>query len=432
MTRILTRSKMLSHSAMGLALAFGTAAATAAIPSVALAQDGGEMSRDFQREIVKAQEAMQAAQAAPNFAALDEAGKGQAMQPAIAALRASEAKIRSAKDRQVYGQFSYNIGRQIGDEAMETKGLKFMLDSGLTEPAQAIAIAGSLGQSAYNNGNYGEARAYFQQAIDLGSTDQQVSALIAESYFEEGNFEQGYATLDAAIDSARTAGATPEKLLYSRGMAIAFENDAGPQAMNYSLQLVRDYPDTAAYGDAIMIVRQFGNLDTGAMLDVLRLMNRTGSYKQPFDIAEHVEAANPALLPGEAVAAIDKGIEAGVLDGNDPQTVSWRAEVAQRIADDRSSLSGQADEVRADGDAKFASGVGDAFLGYGMAAEAEEMYRIALDRPGVNTEAVMTRLGIALVDQGKYAEAQEVFAQIAGARKAVADLWSVYAANNAQ
>jgi hypothetical protein len=44
---------------------------------------------------------------------------------------------------------------------------------------------------------------------------------------------------------------------------------------------------------------------------------------------------------------------------------------------------------------------------------------------------VLTRLGIAQFDQGKYAESEATFNKVEGARKAIANLWAIYAAQQA-
>ena len=73
------------------------------------------------------------------------------------------------------------------------------------------------------------------------------------------------------------------------------------------------------------------------------------------------------------------------------------------------------------------SGAADAFLSYGDAAKAESLYAIALNKSGVDANRVLTRLGIAQVDQGKSAEALATLAKVQGPRKPIAQLWSAYA-----
>ena len=59
------------------------------------------------------------------------------------------------------------------------------------------------------------------------------------------------------------------------------------------------------------------------------------------------------------------------------------------------------------------------------------MYTIALGKSGVDTNRVLTRLGIAQIDTGDFAGAQATFAKITGPRVPIAKLWSIYAAQKA-
>ena len=429
MTRLFKRrSRMVSHGALGLALAMGGAGLAVSAPaSAAMVQE--QMSNDFQKEIVAVQEAYKAAQENPGYANADEAGKAQMLRTATSALQIAKGKVKNAQDRLYYGQFAYNIGKDSGNAALENEGLTSMLESGQLEQSTAAEIAGVLGQNAMDADDYATARRYFQQSVELGSTEESIPVMIAETYFSAGDSAGGFSALDAQIAAARAAGTLPADLLYKRGMTVAYEEDNAAKALAYSSALARDYPNDTNYGDAIVIVREFADLDTDGMLDILRLMYRTNTYKQSFDLAEHIEAANPMRRPGEVVAIIDRGYENGIIERSDQAFATWRSEAAARVDEDRGSLAEAAADVRAGGNAGLAIGTGDGYLGYGMAAEAEEMYRAALTKPGVNTEVAMIRLGIALVDQGKYAEASEVFAKVEGARKAVADVWAAYAAN---
>ena len=69
----------------------------------------------------------------------------------------------------------------------------------------------------------------------------------------------------------------------------------------------------------------------------------------------------------------------------------------------------------------------DTLLSYGKAADAEPLYAKALTMPGANTGLVLTRLGIAQLDQGKLADAQASFAKVQGVRQPIANLWALYA-----
>ena len=94
---------------------------------------------------------------------------------------------------------------------------------------------------------------------------------------------------------------------------------------------------------------------------------------------------------------------------------------------DRSEAPALAAEARtAAGTGRDALNAGDVFLSLGSYAEAEEMFALGLEKGGADRDRLLTRLGIAQVHQGKYAEARETFGQVAGERTAVARMWTAY------
>jgi hypothetical protein len=103
-----------------------------------------------------------------------------------------------------------------------------------------------------------------------------------------------------------------------------------------------------------------------------------------------------------------------------------------RLAADRASLPTlERDGRAANASAVTATGAADAFLSYGEAAKAEVLYTMALNKPGAEKDRILTRLGIAQLDQGKHAEAQASFGKVTGARRNIAQLWALYAAQKA-
>ena len=69
----------------------------------------------------------------------------------------------------------------------------------------------------------------------------------------------------------------------------------------------------------------------------------------------------------------------------------------------------------------------DTLLSYDMDAKAAELYQIALGKPGVDVAGTNLGLGIALVKQGKMAEAEAVLAKVDGPRRGIAQLWTLIA-----
>ena len=430
----LRRAALLRHSALGLAVAVTSVGAATLAPQAAIAQKAPKLSKGFQGEIVKVQAAVQAAEADPTYATADAAAKAALLATARAALPAAKAVIAAdnSQDKLYYGQFAYNIGAQTGDTALQREGLDYMIQAGSDDPAQLVRLQTAAGQLAYNANDWAAAQRYLSAASAADPGDPRIGALLAETYFAQSQFDNGFEILNQAISVAEAAGVAADENWYKRALSVAFKNELGGPAIDWAKRYATAYPSENSWGDAIAITRQFATLDGQAALDILRLTDRTGAWRTKNDVLEYVELADPRRLPGEVVRIVDQGMALGLITSADSYAVDVRGEAQGRVASDKASLPGlQREAMGAGSSATTAMAAGDAFLSYGDAAVAEAIYRAALDKSGVDTARVMTRLGIALVDQGKFAEAQEVFGQVTGARKPVADLWAIYAGQQA-
>jgi len=195
---------------------------------------------------------------------------------------------------------------------------------------------------------------------------------------------------------------------------------------------VRDYPSDTSWGDAIGILYNTADVSGQDSLDLLRLARRVNGIRQANQYLEYVEQADPRKLPGEVVAVIDEGYSSGMLDRSNSFVSEARAEAARRVKIDETELPELARDARAS-NANLATvmAAGDAYLSYGRGAEAEEFYAKASAMSGANTPLVLTRMGIAQLDQGKYSEAEATFNKVQGARQAIANLWAIYATQQA-
>ena len=114
---------------------------------------------------------------------------------------------------------------------------------------------------------------------------------------------------------------------------------------------------------------------------------------------------------------IDSGVSSGKLSASDTFVADAKTQASGRLAADKASLAAYEQDARkASASESTISGAADALLSYDKAADAAELYQIALGKPGVDTARTLTRLGIAQFDQGKYGEAQATFAKVTGPR----------------
>ena len=344
-----------------------------------------------------------------------------------AALPGVVAAAESDDDRFAAGNLLLSTGTKTNDPALQRQGLELMLASGKVPAANQPQYNFFSGQLAYQAQDYANARTYLERAIELGYTDNDPEALIAETYFAEDRFADGLSYLDRAIEAKRQAGQPVNEAWIKRGLSMAYNNQLDQQARDYSAMYVRDYPSSTSWGDAIGILYNTSDVTGQDSLDLLRLARRVQGIRNDSQYLEYIEQADPRKLPGEVVAVIDEGYSSGILDRSNTFVSDSRAEAARRVKTDETELPELARDARASG-ANLATvmAAGDVFLSYGQSAEAEEFYTKASNMPGANTPLVLTRMGIAQLDQGKYAEAEATFNRVEGARQAIANLWSIY------
>lgn len=434
---------VLSRTTMGAALALGLVAGGVATSQPAFAQKrekapkgGGQMklSPEFQKVAVTFSQGLDAARAKPEVTAAK--GNAAALGTALAAEKAQVDPLFAAaatpEDKFVAGQFAVNLGGLAEDAALQRRGLQAMVDSGKSPPADVPKFQFFIGQLAYQAKDWAGARTALQGAMQAGYKENDVEALLAEAYINDNQAQQGLTVLKQAIDAKKAAGTPAPENWYRRGLGAAYKAKLLDQAASYSMALVEAYPTKENWGGAITVVREIGKFPAQETLDLMRLMGRTDSYSEERDYIEYIQAADARRLPGEVQKVIQQGTAGGKLRGNDPFITEARTVSGGAVAGDRASLPATEKAARAPtANLATVAGAADAFLSYGEAAKAEELYTIALTKPGADVARLNTRLGISQVDQGKFAPAQATFAKVDGPRKPIAQLWAIYAGQKA-
>lgn len=415
-----------SQLALAIALVTGTAVGVAGFAEPAYAQkkkkdkeEAAAPKANYTKEFIAAYQPVAAIvnAATPDLAA------------AKAALPGVAAQAITPDDKFVASNLLYTIGTKSKDLPMQSEGLRGMLASGKV-PAEAVGQYNFLAaQLAYQLKDFAGARTYAMAAIDAGYTENAPEVFVAESYLQNNEAKLGLDYLAKAVQRRLDAGQTVDESWIKRGLAIAYNGKITDQASQFGYWYAKMYPSKNSWGDAIAVARNFGGYELPEKLDLLRLTRKTGTFRTKYDYHDYVEAADARRLPGEVVAVIDEGYASGLLTKDDPFASEAYALAKQRAAADKTDLPRlETDANAANAASRTVVAAADAFLNYGQSAKAEQLYNRALTMPGVDTAMVLTRLGIAQVEQGKTAEAQTTFAKVQGARQAIARLWAAYAA----
>ncbi len=464
----MVRAKIFARTAMGLALALGVAAGGF---SAVEAKDkkpeapkapAYKPTEKFAKAYVAAAKALEAAIKRPDILAqrqkvgdaakrvnsarnkADKEAALAAMNGEIAALQgllkpeytlveAAVAAVSNADDKLLCGQLMVNYGNVAIDKASQKRGLQMQLDSGRLPPETVPLVHVTLGRLAMESGDYATAQRELKAGVDGGYTKDESEFHLANAYLLDKQLPLGLKMLHDAI--TRNGTASPEYWI-DNGVVIAFNNKLPAETNLLAGDLVSYYPSKTNWSRAIFTVTTINKYAGQDRLDLLRLRDRTGSFEDGSDYVDYIVYADPKRLPAEVLRLIDQGIAAGMItldtpvDGLGNTVGKLQTQARGRLAGDKELLVVQEKDARGPrADAATVVGAADTFLSHGMSAKAEEMYRLALTKPGVDAGRVNLRLGIALVDQGKFAEAIEAFGKVTDTRAPIAQLWMVYAKN---
>lgn len=455
----MVRAPFFARTALGLALAMGVAAGGLSAPALAAKEKKAEAPKlspskafipaysaaktgfdnaakradvtEARNRVVAAENAYRSAQGKK---ARDDArvaydasvtALGTLLAPELGLVDAAFTAATTPDDKFIAGQLALNLGQLAFDKKLQRRGLQAMVDSGKVAPAEVAKFNYYIGGISYDLKEYPAARTSLQAAIAGGYADSGIEGLLADAYINDNMPAEGLKVLDAAV--AKRGAAAPEDWI-KKGIVVAYRSKLPEQAVGFSARLVEGYPSQENWALAISVTRDMSKFQNQENIDLMRLMQRTNSWSEARDYFEYIQAADPRRLPGEALKIVNLGIASGKLDAADPSVADAKSIATGRIAPDKASLPGLEREARAGAaTAATASAAADAFLSYDDPAKAEELYKIALGKPGVDAARALTRLGIAQLDQGKFAEAQETFGKVTGIRAPIARLWSAYA-----
>lgn len=414
--------KRASATAIAMALAAGTILAASAIgfAEPAYAQRG---KSPYSKEFVA------------KYTPLSEASKQEgadlaALKPQLLALLAAAA---NPAEQMAAAGLVYDTAGKLGDYPMQLQGMEALLASGLVEADKLGQYNFIAYQLANNTSQFGKARESLTKVIGLGYTPQglstaQLSVLISESFFSENRLEEGLAVLSEAIRVQKSQNQPVDERWYRRGISLSYNNQIRPHVYDFVAGWVGDNPSEENWRDAINLVRNIDRPDHPEMLDLMRLAARLGTINDEGDVIDYVEAADARRSPLEVKNAIETAYAKGYASKDDLYLSESLESAVQRLADDQAALAEL--EVEADAtttDLKIVMVTADAYYSYGNYLTAERLYTKALTLPGVETQLVLTRLGMAQVELGKLDEGRATLARVEGVRKPIAQLWIAYA-----
>lgn len=410
--------KFLSRAIVAAALTTGLTGAMIATPAVAQKKKKEEAPAGPQLKLTEAvRKAIAEAQKAT-----DDAVKA----PLIAQ---AEAAAVSDDDRYVVNAMKLPIAAKTNDRAAMLPILDALIANPKTPQADLARMNYFRGAIAYEQKKYAEALPYLNKARQLGYTSADLPLQIAQANVESGNVPAGVAEIKTAIEAEKTAGRKAPEAWYNYAIAKLYTSGDRAGTSQWMKEALATYPTPQNWRKMIVIYRDSvakgaQPLDRAQKLDLFRLMRVTQALADQNDFLEYADLAYQAGLPTEAMRVIDEGKTQGKIPAANTTATRIRADAAT-AAKAETPMATLEKNAAAAANGRSALGTGDAYLALGQFDKAVPMYRLALQKGGVDNQVANLRLGQALAQSGNKAEAKTALAAVTtGPAKDIAGLWT--------
>lgn len=421
--------KSISRAALAAALMAGVAGIAVSAPAAA------QKKKEEQKgPALKLSKGVQAAAAAAQTAigAKDFA-------TATTQLATAQAAAKTDDDRYIVSALQLQMeatkiqDARAANQTANEDGLKAPLNALITNPKTPAPDVAKynyqLGVMAANAKDSAGAIQYFQRAQQLGYNDPNLPLQMVKLKMDAGDIAGGSAELEKAIDAQVAAGQKPSEDLYRYAIAKTNQKKMGPETIGWIKRYVVAYPSSKNWRDGLvtygMTQSSAVTLDKGQKVDLYRLMRSTKSLADQYDYENYAQWTYDLGLPHETKAVLEEGKASGKIPASSTSASELLKLATQAIATEGSLAPVEA-KAKAGANGRIAANTGDAYLGMGNNAKAVELYRVGLQKGGVDNDAVNTRIGIALANSGDKAGAKEAFAAVKGAPRAdIASMWAL-------
>lgn len=406
--------RFVSTMALGVALALGGSAFVAVQPALAKKAEK-EAQPNLSKPVREALGPAQTALAAGDIATAD------------AKLAIAAAAATTPDDKYYTSVIQLQIAQKTNDEARQKTAIDAMIASGGAPASMLPALYQNQGALAYKTKNYPLAEQAFGRLAELSPANSENLISLAEIQNLNKHPVEAVATAEKAIAAKKAAGEPVPDAWYARALAMAYDGKMVEPSIRLGKAYAQAMPTPDNWRSALRIFSELTKLDDQQQLDVMRLQRAAKALKGEADFYEYANTAYDRGLPGEAKAVIDEGIATKMLSGTNKAIAEVRTLANGKVAADRGSLPASATRARSAADGKPAFSTANAFLGYGDYAQAIELYRLALQKGGIDVDAANTRLGIALALSGQKDAAATAFAAVTtGPRGQIAQYWTIW------
>jgi Flp pilus assembly protein TadD len=403
--------------AMAMCLALGTLSVTTVLlpTAAAIAADAkGKVSAKVGVPLKAAQDAVNAGQFDTALAKIKEA---QAVEP------------RTDFDNYQIDEFLSFVLIKQSNYAEAAPVYERMVNSGLMPPEQVNDRLKAIAKMYYQTKDYAKAADAAKKYVDKNPGDEEMEALLAQSYYLADNFSAAKTAMGTLIGEIEQKGQTPKEayLNFQLSSNVKLKDDAA--TLESLKKMVRYYPSDKYWENLLDIYRHKTSSDR-VVLGYYRLMSEVGVLKQKGDYLEMAQLSTNTGLPGESAAILQKGTQSGLLKTADKKE---QARIDAALADstrlataDKASLPQLAKDAEKSPKGQADVALGQAYASYGQTDDAIAALQRGIKKGGVtDADEANLSLGIAYLKKGQKDQARQAFETVKGDSKwhDLAQLW---------
>ena len=358
---------------------------------------------------------------------LQQAVQAQNWEAANAALAAAQAGAQQPIARFEVARLQFQIGAGTQNQQVQQQAVDAMLASGAAPASVMPTLLGARADYAIRAQDWATADQFLTRYLEVDANNIERLRQAAEVKINLQRNAEALVIYQRILQISEAAGQQPTQEILSRTLSLAADQRNAALTEQLTQRLLRAYPTTDSWRQALIRLRQGAGEDQALALDVRRLMRVAGVFARAGDYVEFASRLNRSGQPGEAKSLLDEGIARSVVSASDPDVRQMLTAATARTAEDRASLPGLRTRAMAAPTGREARIAGDTFFAYGEYAAAAELYRAALQKGGEDASLLNIRLGASLANARQTAEAQAAFRAVtAGPRQPLAAYWLMW------
>jgi len=336
------------------------------------------------------------------------------------------AQAQSDGDRYLVATMQLDIANRTFNTAGQVAAINALIASPLVGDPQRADLYYHLGRIAHNAQDDERARTALQSAVERGSVNPRAYIALADLTAQRADYPRALALYDRAVALQRESGASVPDDWYRRAIDIAQRGGDATRAAQISQELVATYPTSANWRDALTLYRTIASPDQAAMLDLWRLQAATGALAGEPDYLAYLRLAHAAGRQPEIERVVLAGKAANMLDSGNAEINSLDRGTTAAAEALRRAIGGRAGAAANQASGAAALAAADDYVALGQYAEAAPLYRMAVEKGGVDADLANERLGMTLALAGDAAGARTALDAVTGDRGWVSRFWRIY------